>query len=147
MIHIKCGSTAGADWLGQFIQVVLAESIEKRAGGECVLARLSELMFVEVVRRYLESLPEEQTGWLAGLRDRFVGRALALLPRPPCTSLDVGNTRQGNRPVALRAGGTVYSLCRPTADAIPHALAHANRGWFAVRERCYGCIGGIPGRL
>jgi AraC-like DNA-binding protein len=40
-------------------------------------------MFVDVVRRYLETLPEDRTGWLAGLRDRFVGRALAALHRNP----------------------------------------------------------------
>jgi AraC-like DNA-binding protein len=44
---------------------------------------MSELMFVEAVRRYLESLPPEQTGWLAGLRDPQIGRALALLHERP----------------------------------------------------------------
>jgi AraC-like DNA-binding protein len=40
---------------------------------------LSELMFIEVVRRHLEALPPEQAGWLAGLRDPFVGKALSLM--------------------------------------------------------------------
>ena len=40
-----------------------------------------ELLFVETVRRYVENLPEGQTGWLAGLRDTHVARALALLHR------------------------------------------------------------------
>ena len=44
-----------------------------------MLARLSELTFVETVRRYIESLPAAETGWLAGLRDPVVGRALAAL--------------------------------------------------------------------
>jgi AraC-like DNA-binding protein len=57
----------------------MMESAEKRVGGESVLARLSELMFIEVVRRYLEALPPEHSGWLAGLRDPFVGKALSLL--------------------------------------------------------------------
>ena len=52
-------------------------------GGEGVLARLSELMFIEVVRRYIESLPPEQAGWLAGLRDPFVGKALSLIHGNP----------------------------------------------------------------
>jgi transcriptional regulator GlxA family with amidase domain len=55
------------------------ESEAKRAGGESVLAKLSELMFIEVVRRHLEALPPEQAGWLAGLRDPFVGKALSLM--------------------------------------------------------------------
>jgi len=87
---IKVGSGPGnaaagseARWLDQFIRLATAESAEKRAGGECVLARLSELMFVEVVRRYLETLPPEQTGWLAGLRDPGIGKALSLLHGNP----------------------------------------------------------------
>ncbi|MGD9536768.1 MAG: AraC family transcriptional regulator [Alphaproteobacteria bacterium] len=71
------GSNAG--WLGQFIHLAMAESADKRAGGESVLAKLSELMFIEVVRRHIEAMPAEQAGWLAGLRDPFVGKALALL--------------------------------------------------------------------
>ena len=59
------------------------ESADKRAGGESVLAKLSELMFIEVVRRHLEVLPPEQTGWLAGLRDPFIGKALSLLHGRP----------------------------------------------------------------
>jgi len=43
-----------------------------------VLAKLSELLFVEAVRRYVDGLPEERTGWLAGLRDPYVARSLAL---------------------------------------------------------------------
>ncbi|MET0850177.1 MAG: AraC family transcriptional regulator [Candidatus Rokuibacteriota bacterium] len=71
------------DPLGRLIELTIAESQERRAGSECVRLRLSELMFVEVVRRHLAALPEQQTGWLAGLRDRTVGRALAVLHDRP----------------------------------------------------------------
>ncbi len=82
---IKAGRGTGTDapWLEQFLRVAVAESADKRAGGESVLARLSELMFIEVVRRHLETLPPERTGWLAGLRDPFVGRALSLMHADP----------------------------------------------------------------
>jgi transcriptional regulator GlxA family with amidase domain len=58
----------------------------KRAGGESILAKLSELMFIEVVRRHLEAMPPEKAGWLAGLRDPFVGKALSLLHGAPAYS-------------------------------------------------------------
>jgi AraC-like DNA-binding protein len=77
------GQASDAGWLGQFIRLAMIESAEKRAGGESVLAKLSELMFIEVVRRHLESLPAEQVGWLAGLRDPFVGKALSLMHGGP----------------------------------------------------------------
>jgi AraC-like DNA-binding protein len=67
--------------LASYVQFALAESKSPRIGGEGVLSRLSELMFVDVVRRYLETLPDNQTNWLAGLRDPLVGRALAALHR------------------------------------------------------------------
>jgi AraC-like DNA-binding protein len=70
-------------WLSQFMRLAVAEATDKRAGGEGVLGRLSELMFVEAVRRHLDALPAEQSGWLAGLRDQFVGRALTLLHSKP----------------------------------------------------------------
>jgi AraC-like DNA-binding protein len=82
---IKAGDPKGGDagWLGQFIRLATMESADKRAGGEIVLAKLSELMFIEVVRRYLEALPPEQAGWLVGLRDPFVGKALSLIHASP----------------------------------------------------------------
>jgi AraC-like DNA-binding protein len=82
LLHVRRAFAVG-DPLGRLIEFALAESQERRAGGECVRLRLSELMFVEVVRRYLAELPPGQTGWLAGLRDRSVGRALALLHERP----------------------------------------------------------------
>jgi AraC-like DNA-binding protein len=65
--------------MAEFVRAAVSESDDRRAGGQCVLARLSELMFVEVVRRHLEDLPPGRSGWLAGLRDPHIGRALALL--------------------------------------------------------------------
>jgi AraC-like DNA-binding protein len=67
----------------QLVRLALAESLTSRAGGDAVLSRLSEVLFVEVVRRHLEQLPAEQTGWLAGLRDESTGRALARLHERP----------------------------------------------------------------
>lgn len=60
------------------------------AGSESVLAKLSELMFIEVVRRHMESMPAERAGWLAGLRDPFVGRALALMHGSPTHDWTIG---------------------------------------------------------
>ena len=81
MVRDRNGANDG--WLSQFMRLAVAEATDKRAGGEGVLARLSELMFVEAVRRHLDTLPSEQTNWLAGLRDHFVGRALTLLHSRP----------------------------------------------------------------
>ncbi len=59
-------SDHGSGALGAYFRAALAES-KGRMGGECMLGRISELMFVDVVRRYLETLPEGRMTWLAGL--------------------------------------------------------------------------------
>jgi AraC-like DNA-binding protein len=83
LLHVRgvCGSPG--DPASRLVELALAESRERKAGGECIRLRLSELMFVEVVRGYLASLPADHTGWLAGLRDPTVARALALLHERP----------------------------------------------------------------
>ena len=80
VIHLPAnGSALSAGWLGTLINIAVTESGSARPGGENVLSRLSELMFVEAIRRYVESLPAVETGWLVGLRDPIVGQALAAL--------------------------------------------------------------------
>jgi hypothetical protein len=66
-----------AAWMRSSLEFAADEIAARRAGSETVLAKLSELLFVEALRRYVEGLPEEKTGWLAGLKDPFVSRALA----------------------------------------------------------------------
>jgi AraC-like DNA-binding protein len=80
VIHVS-DHASGA--LGAYFRAALAESKGSRMGGACMLGRISELMFVDVVRRHLESLPPGRTNWLAGLRDAYLGRALAALHADP----------------------------------------------------------------
>ena len=72
-----------ADWINPFIRFAVAEAAENRAGRDSVLTKLSELMFIDVVRRHLETQPADQEGWLAGLRDPFIAKALSLLHGDP----------------------------------------------------------------
>jgi AraC-like DNA-binding protein len=81
MLHLR--ATDSDAWIAKFTQQAVAESHARRPGGEAMLARMSEMMFVDAVRRYADCLPTQSAGWLAGLRDRFVGRALALMHEQP----------------------------------------------------------------
>jgi AraC-like DNA-binding protein len=79
-MHMRGISNA---WLDSFTSRLTEESRLGRPGADSVLTRLGELMFIEVLRRYLEDLPPGQTGWLAGLRDEVVGRVLRLFHGRP----------------------------------------------------------------
>jgi AraC-like DNA-binding protein len=83
VLHVS-GTALGADsWVSSFLRAAVVESNQRRPGGEAVLERMSEMLFVEVLRRYVDALPEGQTGWLAGMRDPSIGRALALMHEKP----------------------------------------------------------------
>jgi AraC-like DNA-binding protein len=98
-IHVPA---AASGWLAHFPQQVVAESRMRRVGGETMLTRMAELMFVEVVRRYVEQLPPQHTGWLAGLMDAVVGPALSKLherPAHPWTLAELARTIASSRTV------------------------------------------------
>lgn len=69
--------------IAALFRMALAEGRAGRAGSETVLARLSEVMFVEVLRRHLETLPPDAGGWLTGLRDPHLGAVLRLIHSRP----------------------------------------------------------------
>jgi len=83
ILHIPSSDTAHSSWLKEFTRFAVMEANQKRMGGSGILSKLGELMFAELVRRYVESLPEESRGWLGGLRDRYIGRALNLMHAEP----------------------------------------------------------------
>jgi hypothetical protein len=83
MLIVRRTAASRGDRLERILELVLAEAEERQPGGESVRVRLSELMFVQVIRRHLSTIQNEPTGWLSGLRDEVVGRALALLHRQP----------------------------------------------------------------
>jgi AraC-like DNA-binding protein len=104
LLRVPLGDGPGAAWLMSLARRGAQENTAPGPGSGTLLAKLAELLFVEAMRRYIESLPEQQTGWLAGLRDRYVGRALSLMHEQPAhdwTADDLAE-RVGLSPSALR---------------------------------------------
>jgi AraC-like DNA-binding protein len=81
VIHAR--GQAGGSGVAQLIRMALGESQARRDGSEIMLARLSELLFVEVLRGYVDTLEDDARGWLSGLRDRHIGAALRLIHGRP----------------------------------------------------------------
>ncbi len=83
VFKVNIRDDASGRWLENSIRFSVDQADVSRAGGEAVLAKLSEVLFVETLRAYIAHLPAEQTGWLAGARDAEVGKTLALMHRNP----------------------------------------------------------------
>lgn len=83
MLKVRVSDGPSGEWLEHSIRFSVGEGGGSGAGSTLVLARLSEVLFVETLRRYINGLPPGRTGWLAGARDPAAGLALALLHREP----------------------------------------------------------------
>jgi AraC-like DNA-binding protein len=83
LLHMKRPTGEHQDLLDRLVDLTLAEAQIRSPGGESIRLGLSELIFIEVIRRYVATRGDGAMGWLAGLRDPAVGRALALLHATP----------------------------------------------------------------
>jgi AraC-like DNA-binding protein len=79
LIRCEAGAHSAASLLLESLQPSQAA---ERLGQGAILGKLSELLFVEAIRDYVESLPEQEN-WLSGLKDRYVSHGLALMYARP----------------------------------------------------------------
>jgi AraC-like DNA-binding protein len=118
-LDVEKGSVA--EWIRSTFQYAADEVATGSPGSETVLAKLSELLFVETVRRYVDTLPKGETGWLAGLRDHYVARALALLHHDIARSWTVDEL---GREVGLSRSALADRFTRLIGVAPMHYLAN-----------------------
>ncbi len=83
VLHVADGASAEGGLIGTLIEATVRESETRRLGGGGVLSKLAELIFIEAIRRYAETQPDEARNWLVGLREPLVGRALRALHAEP----------------------------------------------------------------
>jgi len=83
LLKVSVRDRGTADWVQSSIRHSVAESAASRPGSAIVLARLSEVLFAEAIRRYMDDIPPANSGWLAALRDRYIGQTLSLLHEQP----------------------------------------------------------------
>ena len=83
IFKVSITNDSSGQWLESSIRYSVGQAGDSQTGSEIVVAKLSEALFAETLRRYVDLLPPGQTGWLAGVRDPEVGNALALVHRQP----------------------------------------------------------------
>ena len=129
------------------LRYFISETTAAGPGNRAVLARLSELLFMQVMRWQLAAIVEGRRGWLAGLSDPQIGRALTLMHSEPQKAWTVED-------LAGEVGDVARGLCRPfrrpggrAADAISRRLAHASGAASVARFRARHRRSGRPRRL
>jgi AraC-like DNA-binding protein len=154
-VHVA-GGTSG-EWLENSIRFSVGETTKSDAGSSLVFAKLSEVLFVETLRRYINSLPTDQVGWLAGVRDPIVGQALALMHREPADAWTVselarrvGSSRTrlaerfryflGESPIAYLAQWRLNlgaEMLQSTGDSVAEVAAAVGYGSEATFNRAF----------
>ncbi|PCI23216.1 MAG: hypothetical protein COB67_12995 [SAR324 cluster bacterium] len=81
LIHIQGQSMDGGNWIGSTLNLVASEVFSRRPGSEEIVTRMLDVLFVQIIRSCIESVSDKNEGWLAGLQDAQIGRALAWIHR------------------------------------------------------------------
>jgi AraC-like DNA-binding protein len=113
VVFVDLAGAPPLEWLADELGLVLSASDAPFVGAAAKRARLAELVFVEALGRYVQGQPPGGRGWLAGLNDRFVGRALALVhgrPSEPWTVERLGRQVGLSRSALAERFGEVMGL-------------------------------------
>ena len=105
LMKIGIRTSDSGRWLEDSIRFSVHEAEISTAGSQALLARLSEVLFLEAIRRFIDTLPPSETGWLAGARDEVVGRSLMLLHQSPMQPWTIAE-------LAKRVGASRSSLAQ-----------------------------------
>lgn len=90
LIHIRGGGNGVREWLETTSQLISNEIRAERLGASALFDRLGGVLFIQVIRSYVEQLSPDRAGWLGALRDRRIGGALALIHEAPATAWNIG---------------------------------------------------------
>jgi AraC family transcriptional regulator, alkane utilization regulator len=83
LMHIPTLAEPVSPLLEAGVRYIIQETLSDRPGSSCVLARLTELMFVEILRSQMQQISEQQLDWIAALNDSMVSQVLNLLHARP----------------------------------------------------------------
>ena len=138
-------------WLEPTLKFIACEAQSGRPGSQTVIARLADVLFIQIVRGHLASLPVDGSGWLGALADAQIGAALGHIPSEPRAGLDSAIFGFESRHVALCLCVALHAPRRRTAAVLRNALADAKgrqhaAGWQTDlgggRSRCRLRFGG-----
>jgi AraC-like DNA-binding protein len=91
MFVVNIANDSAGQWLANSLQFSVREAGGPGTGSDVVVSKLSEVLFVEALRRFIQKLPDQQKGWLAGARDPVIGEALALVHKSPADPWTIAN--------------------------------------------------------
>lgn len=135
VIRVDAWDSPEKDWLQSTLRLIVAEAQELRAGGETIITRLADILVIQAIRAWLASDPAAQTGWLGALRDRQIGRAIALIHRDPARHWTVESlARQVGMSRSAFAARFTHRVGEPAMQYVARWKMHAAEAWLKDEE-------------
>ena len=128
ILKVHVANEPSGQWLENSIRFSVGEANGSNAGSGLVLAKLSEVLFVETLRRYINALPPDQIGWLAGARDPIIGQALALLHKEPAHPWTICGSGKARRSITYAACRALPPFPGRVPDSLPGPMAAETGG-------------------
>ncbi len=83
VLHINSWDTEIDGWLEHTLRFLAREAREQKPGGQTIMSNLADILVIQAIRAWIDSEQETSSGWLAALRDKHIGSALAAIHRQP----------------------------------------------------------------
>ncbi len=97
-LHVRTATAGQTDWPAATIAQIVTEVDQPQPGGPSVLERLTEVAFLELLRRQFQTPASGPTGWLAAIAGPAVGRCLALIRADPRRDWTLDTLATASRP-------------------------------------------------
>ena len=88
---VEASGSAHSEWMHSTLRLLAFEARQMRPGGQAVVSRLADILVIQAIRAWIEQEPAAQGSWLGALKDRQIGRALALVHRDPARDWALGS--------------------------------------------------------
>jgi AraC-like DNA-binding protein len=133
-------------WLHSTLGLIAREAGARRPGGETVMTRLADILVIQAIRAWLDTAPEANLGWLAALRDRQVGRTLALIHRRPAEDWTVATlAREAGMSRSAFSARFSDLVGQPAMQYLTHWRLHLARQYLLESREAVGTVAGRAG--
>lgn len=108
-------------WLQNTIRFISREARQMLPGNETVITRLADILVIQAIRSWIETVRQEESGWIAALRDRQIGKALAIIHRQPEVNWSVASLA---REIGMSRSGFSARFSTLVGESVLHYLTN-----------------------
>ena len=120
LLHVRSFGDEGG-WIQDSVRFISREAQEMLPGNETIITRLADILVIQAIRSWIESMRDEDRGWIAALYDRRIGKALAAMHRHPERNWNVASLAHNS---GMSRSGFSERFTSMVGEPVMHYLTH-----------------------